>query len=222
MAQGITILERTAPPIWLALEDACLTQGTVEEALWANFNRRPKNLDMLPPTNLLIRIWSQAVLKLGVNSDLMYAAPLQTLTLHTTDMCLDTWIRHGISYVNTLFGNAAIVPFPVLQQTFTLPSRELFTYLRIKNILHEQKLHTGRISPMSRFALKCQGKLKGIKALSFCYTSLMHLGDKELPPYMRLWEKDLNIKIHQNTWQLALERVKKPHTVWPIEKRSVN
>ncbi|CAH2295542.1 Hypothetical predicted protein [Pelobates cultripes] len=120
LAQGISSLERTSPP----LENACVTRGTVEHALWAGSIKTDRNNNMLPSTKTLLRIWRQVTPKLMDDNDLLYADPLQAIASRMTDLNLDPWIKQGALYVRSLYNNTGIKPFPELHMAHSLPPRK--------------------------------------------------------------------------------------------------
>ncbi|CAH2249496.1 Hypothetical predicted protein [Pelobates cultripes] len=61
-------------------------------------------------------------------------ATLRSLTYRTQDLPLNDWTQLGITKVTHLLREGGIQQFPDLQQTYALPSRELFIYMRIKHI----------------------------------------------------------------------------------------
>ncbi|CAH2274854.1 Hypothetical predicted protein, partial [Pelobates cultripes] len=128
----------------------------------------PKTKSLLPTTVSLLQNWKRTTSLFLQNNDLLLAAPLQALAARTSDIHLDNWLKQGISQVRSLLTPDGIKPFPDLIREFHISPRELFSYLRIKNIIQECRISLGEPDHLPPFIRKCMGKLPKTKALSLC------------------------------------------------------
>ncbi|CAH2325719.1 tumor necrosis factor receptor superfamily member 6-like [Pelobates cultripes] len=88
----------------------------------------------------MLRTWRQTIPLFLKENDLLLEAPLQALATHTTNLQLENWLSRGISGVRSLLTQEGVKPFPEIVREFNIPARELFTYLRLKNIIQESRI----------------------------------------------------------------------------------
>ncbi|CAH2219459.1 Hypothetical predicted protein [Pelobates cultripes] len=96
-----------------------------------------------------------------------------------------------------------IKPFPDLIREFHISPRELFSYLRLKNIIQECRINMREPDHSTPFILKCMGKLPKTKALSLCYNTLLLHNKPSKSSYMSKWESDLGMLIPIERWHYA-------------------
>ncbi|CAH2277983.1 Hypothetical predicted protein, partial [Pelobates cultripes] len=175
--------------------------------LWASTTPlQPKNL--LATTGTLLQTWRQTTPRLLKENDLLLEAPLQALAAHTSNLQLENWLSRGISGVRSLLTQEGIKPFPDMVRDFHIPSRELFTYLRLKNIIQESRIILKETNLISPFVHKCTGKLPKVKALSLCYNTLLTQYTATKPSYMTNWELDLGLHFPVDMWHRAQKLTK--------------
>ncbi|CAH2224189.1 calpain 8 S homeolog isoform X2 [Pelobates cultripes] len=166
-------------------------------------SKLPKATSLLPTTVALFHNWKQTTPLFLRNNDLLLAAPLQALSTKTSNIHLDNWLKQGITQVRSLLSAEGIKPFPDLIREFHIPSRELFSYLRLKNIIQESGISLREPDPTPPFIHKCMGKLPKTKALSLCYNTLLLHDKLSKPSYMSKWESDLGKLFSNELWHRA-------------------
>ncbi|CAH2306599.1 Hypothetical predicted protein [Pelobates cultripes] len=191
----------------MALENACTPNGSIPLSLWAG-SKFPKAKSLLPTTVSLLQNWKQTTPLFLQNNDLLLAAPLQALAARTSDIQLDNWLKQGISQVRSLLTPDGIKPFPDLIREYRISLRELFSYLRIKNIIQECGISLREPNLLPPFIHKCMGKLPKTKALSLCYNTLLLQNKLTKPSYMSKWESELGKHFPIEMWHHAQKLTK--------------
>ncbi|CAH2221912.1 Hypothetical predicted protein [Pelobates cultripes] len=130
---------------------------------------------------------------------------------------MSRWKVRGESRVQDILEGGKIKQFPILQRELQLPARDIFLYLRIKNIVHSHIQLCTTHSSKPHLTLKQALFHKQIKPLSACYNALVTSVAPDKPTYMNLWEEDIGLQISKTEWLMALETTKKASqslTLW--------
>ncbi|CAH2248929.1 Hypothetical predicted protein [Pelobates cultripes] len=138
LAQSIRLLQPKNAgfqPLWLELENACLRPYDLTHSLWTHSYPPPTTKPKLRCTEFQIRSWVSWGKHIVGTATLLRSAPVETLGALSTDLSLKTWADKGIARVGDLCEGSEIIPFPTLQQKYSLSTRDMFLYLRVKSVL---------------------------------------------------------------------------------------
>ncbi|CAH2219353.1 Hypothetical predicted protein, partial [Pelobates cultripes] len=112
--------------------------------MWTPKHLRPPKLRLFPTTTYTIKVWDKFMHAQDCKTVFHAQAPLTALKAISPNLPLTKWSNAGITHIHQIVDNSKVVQFMDLQTKWQLPSKELFTYLRIKGIImtHVQLHHT--------------------------------------------------------------------------------
>uniref|UniRef100_A0A8C5MWS0 Reverse transcriptase domain-containing protein n=1 Tax=Leptobrachium leishanense TaxID=445787 RepID=A0A8C5MWS0_9ANUR len=140
LAQLLSSMYQKEPPLWLQLENAMIFPYRLHDLMWLTFLPRNSTTGLLPVSMLSLMAWRLWGRQLVRPYNLLCLAPLRVLCRFIPDLNLDSWIRRGLTHVWQLFTPHSLKTFPDLVQEFAIPSKECFTYLRVKHALTQKGL----------------------------------------------------------------------------------
>lgn len=146
--------------------------------------------------------------------------PIESLHHLSPDLNLNQWFKKGIRTIQNILLNDKPKPFTLLQQEFSLPQTDLFTYMRVAHCLRDSHLRVYTVHPKAfEHLTSSTPKHKGI---SLFYNIMHHkLQFTKKPPHIH-WEHDLGQTYTEHQWQKALQPIYKSTkctTLWETTQK---
>ncbi|CAH2294325.1 Hypothetical predicted protein [Pelobates cultripes] len=125
------------------------------------------------------------------------------------DLSLLTWSNLGIHKIKDLYTQNELKTFPTLQSEFSLNPRDIFTYLRVKNILQTRIKPAAPTPPLAIPSARYILTSRSIKPLALCYNALEKGKSMHKHSYMEKWEEDIGEPITIQQWYDAFQATKR-------------
>lgn len=194
--------DSTSTQLWTQIEALALTQSpsSILAATWIGYHP-PRSF--LPTVNATISTWKSIIqTSLGLHTQALHQLPLTSLSLLSTDLPLHRWVSLGIQNIGDLYQNSQLISFQQLKESFALPKKDFYIYLRIRHILAPILTSRNTLTrDLLSFFNLTNNKTRGI---SYLYRLLVKPRQDEKSSAMSFWESTLRCDLPPSLWYQAI------------------